>query len=410
MSTPQKDFIHESQERGFIHQATDLDNLHEKIRSGSITGYIGFDASAPSLHVGNLVSLMWLRLLEKTGNKAIALLGGATTEVGDPSFRSTDRPFLETNTIANYMETIAPSVQKVVPDVTILNNATWLKNIHYMAFLRDYGRHFSVNRMLSFDSVQLRLEREQSLSFLEFNYMILQAYDFVHLAREHDCILQMGGSDQWGNIVNGVELARRLGLKAIYGLTSPLITTAQGTKMGKTAQGAVWLNADMRTPFDYWQFWRNTHDADVVKFLKLFTELPIDEIHRLEKLQGSEINQAKIILANEATAIIHGRGVLSDIQKAVDQVFSNEKGSLDGLPQYHLTQENFPITIEELFVQSGLTSSKGATRRLVEGKGIKMNDHVVTDGSKELNVADFPLKLSVGKKNHMQVCIRPEKV
>lgn len=399
------DFIHESQQRGFIHQATDLEGLQQKLAAGPITGYIGFDATAPSLHVGNLVSLMWLRLLERTGHNVIALLGGATTEVGDPSFRATDRPFLETETISGYMQSISPVVRQLIPGATMLDNASWLKSINYMAFLRDYGRHFSINRMLSFDSVQLRLERDQSLSFLEFNYMILQAYDFVHLSREHGCILQMGGSDQWGNIINGVELARRLGLPTLYGITSPLITTAQGAKMGKTAQGAVWLNADMCPPFDYWQFWRNTHDADVGKFLRLFTDMPIDEIQRLEALKDAEINEAKVILANEATALMHGAEKLPAIHEAVANVFNNSAGGLGGLPQHTLNAAQCPISLEALFVQCGLTASKGATRRLVEGKGARLNDEIITDCSRVLNVEDFPVKVSVGKKQHIQVCV-----
>lgn len=400
-----KDFIRESQERGFVHQATDLEGLTQKIKAGPITGYIGFDATAPSLHVGNLVSLMWLRLLERTGHKVITLLGGATTEVGDPSFRASDRPFLESSTITGYMESIRPIIHKLIPKATLLDNASWLKSIHYLAFLRDYGRHFSVNRMLSFDSVQLRLERDQSLSFLEFNYMILQAYDFVHLAREHNCILQMGGSDQWGNIVNGVELGRRLGMPTLYGITSPLITTAQGTKMGKTAQGAVWLNPDMCSPFDYWQFWRNTHDADVGRFLRLFTDIPMDKIQKLDALQGSEINSAKIILADAATALIHGDAVLPNIHEAVASVFNKGQGGLDGLPQFVISKNECPITLDNLFVQCGLAPSKGAFRRLVEGKGVKANDTIIEDSSQALALNDFPIKLSVGKKQHIQVCV-----
>lgn len=398
------DFLHESQERGFIHQATDLEGLKTQFQKGTVTGYIGFDATAPSLHVGSLVSLMWLRLLEKTGNKAIVLLGGATTEVGDPSFRASDRPFLETSTISGYIDTIRPIVDRLIPHAQLVNNADWLKPIKYLEFLRDVGPHFSVNRMLSFDSVQLRLEREQSLSFLEFNYMILQAYDFVHLARTHGCVLQMGGSDQWGNIVNGVELGRRLGnIPQLYGLTSPLITTSAGTKMGKTAQGAVWLNADMCPPFDYWQFWRNTHDGDVGRFLRLFTEISLDEIRRLDALQGAELNQAKMILADAATTLAHGANVLPDIHQAVAQVFQGGGGSLDGLPHFELPASECPIPLDVLFLKCGLAASKGAFRRLIEGKGARLNDETITDAAQLLQANEFPAKLSVGKKQHMKV-------
>lgn len=398
------DFLHESQERGFIHQATDLDGLNERFKKGPVTGYIGFDATAPSLHVGNLVSLMWLRLLERTGNKSLVLMGGATTEVGDPSFRATDRPFLEAATIANYISTIRPVVDRLVPGAQLINNDDWLKPIKYLDFLREIGPHFSVNRMLSFDSVQLRLEREQSLSFLEFNYMILQAYDFYHLAKTQHCILQMGGSDQWGNIVNGVELGRRRGgVPQLYGLTSPLITTSGGAKMGKTAQGAVWLNADMYCPFDYWQFWRNTHDADVGRFLRMFTEIPWDEIRRLDALQGANINQAKIILADAATTLVHGEDVLPGIHEAISQVFGRDGGSLDGLPQYALPLADCPVALDVLFVKCGLSASKGAFRRLVDGKGVRLNDTVIVDSAQVLSVDEFPLKLSVGKKQHMKV-------
>ena len=398
------DFLKEAQARGFVHQATDLDGLDELLSKQSITAYIGFDATAPSLHIGNLVSLMLLRLLAKHGHQAIALMGSGTTAVGDPSFRASDRPLLDESTIESYSKTIYPIIQQVIPNAKIIDNAGWLKSLNYLSFLRDYGRHFSVNRMLSFDSVKLRMEREQSLSFLEFNYMILQAYDFVHLAKEHGCVLQMGGSDQWGNIVNGVELARRVGgVHQLYGLTSPLVTTSQGTKMGKTAQGAVWMKADMLSPFDYWQFWRNTDDADVVRFLKLFTGIPVDEIEKYNNVQGAELNEAKILLADAATTICHGQDVLNGIHQAIQNTFGHGSDSLDGLPEYIVSAAQCPIAIEDLFVASGLASSKGAVRRLAEGRGVRLDNEVIEDSRSLLNVSDFPVKLSVGKKQHIAV-------
>lgn len=404
------EFLQVIQSRGFFHQATDVEALDALMASQKITGYIGFDMTANSLHVGNLVQIMMLRWMQKTGHRPVILLGGATSKIGDPSFKDTVRQMLEDAAIQAHMVGIRKSFQPFInmSQALMVNNDDWLKGINYMGFLQEYGRHFSVNRMLSFDSVKLRLDREQSLSFLEFNYMILQAYDFLELFRQHDCVLQMGGSDQWGNIVNGVELTRRVTGKPVFGLTSPLITTSSGAKMGKTVNGAVWLNEDRLSAYDYWQFWRNTEDGDVGRYLRLFTELSLDEIARLETLQGAEINEAKKILADAATTLAHGSDCLQQIHQTVGQLFEHQSGSLDSLPCLDISpadlQQGIPLV--DLLCRAGLTTSKGEARRLIQGHGVRVNDHPVTDEAYILQPAGMDngvLKLSAGKKRHVLV-------
>lgn len=404
------EFLHIIQSRGFFHQATDLEALDALMATQKITGYIGFDMTADSLHVGSLLQIMMLRWLQKTGHRPLILLGGASSKVGDPSFKDTARQLLEEETIQKNMAGIRKSFTPFIDmgQALMLNNDDWLSTLKYIDFLRDYGRHFSVNRMLAFDSVKLRLDREQTLSFLEFNYMILQAYDFLELYRQYECVLQMGGSDQWGNIVNGVELTRRCLGKPVFGLTSPLITTSSGTKMGKTATGAVWLNADRLDPYGYWQFWRNTEDADVGKYLRLFTELPLEEINRLEALQGAEINEAKKILADQATTLAHGPACLSDIHNAVAQLFEHQSGSLDSLPSLEVSQADIEkgILLVDLLCQAGLAASKGEARRLIQGQGARLNDQPVGDEATMVlpeDLQDGCLKLSAGKKRHVVV-------
>jgi tyrosyl-tRNA synthetase len=405
------EFLKISKERGFIHQCTDLEGLDELMSKGPITAYLGFDATAPSLHVGSLVGIMWLRWLQNTGHRPLVLLGGGTSKVGDPSFKDEARKLIDEEVIQLNIAGIKRVFNKYLdftgtPQAELVNNNDWLSKFNYLDFLRTYGPHFSVNRMLSFDSVKLRLDREQSLSFLEFNYMILQGVDFVELNQSHGCILQLGGSDQWGNIINGVELGRRMHQKQLFGLTTPLITTADGKKMGKTTAGAVWLNEDMLSPFDYWQFWRNTHDGDVSRYLKLFTELSLDEIEKLAALQGSEINEAKIILANEATKLAHGASVLSSIHGAVQGVFAKcETASLEGLPKVPLNKSQLPLAADELLVISGLCQTKSESRRLILGGGARLDDQLIADFKLEINASSFnkqaQLKVSSGKKKHI---------
>ncbi len=416
MSKARSTFLAAAEERGFIHQCTDRDALDARLGAGPITAYIGFDCTADSLHVGSLLQIMLLRLWQKTGNKPIVLMGGGTTKVGDPSGKDESRKLLGDAEIAANMAGIRRVFDRFLKfgpgasDAAMVNNADWLDNLSYIPFLRDYGRHFSVNRMLGFDSVKLRLEREQPLSFLEFNYMVLQAYDFLELARRHDCVVQMGGSDQWGNIVSGVELGRRVDERALYGLTSPLITTASGAKMGKTAQGAVWLNEERLSPYDYWQFWRNTEDADVGRFLKLFTELPLDEIANLEKLEGSAINDAKIVLATEATALCHGADAAEAAAETARRVFT-QGGIGDDLPVTEtsraLLAKGHPAI--NYFHAAGLAASLSEARRLIRGGGAKVNDRPVTDEKKLLGLSDINdegvIKLSAGRKRH--ALIRP---
>lgn len=411
MTTYKSDFIRILNERNFIHQCTDIVALDDKVSKEVIVAYIGFDATAASLHVGSLLPIMMLRWLQNTGHKPIILIGGGTTKVGDPSGKDESRKMLTATDIAENIEGIKRVFSRYLTfgdgpiDAIIINNASWLDNLNYIGFLRDYGPHFTINRMMSFDSVKRRLEREQPLTFLEFNYMILQAYDFVELARHHNCVLQMGGSDQWGNIVNGVELGRRISNKQLYGLTSPLLTTSSGTKMGKTVSGAIWLNADMSTSYDYWQYWRNTEDADVGRFLRLFTELPLDEIVRLEVLSGIEINEAKKILANEATKLCHGDAVAVEVAEIARKTF--EEGILaTGLPTIEIPSKelNNGLPVFRLFVHAGLVSSYSEARRLIKGGGGKVNDQEISDETRLLTATDITdngvIKLSVGKKKH----------
>lgn len=411
MPAPKSDFIAAMVERGYLHQCTDLEGLDAAAAKGPITGYIGFDCTAPSLHVGSLVQIMLLRWLQKTGHKPIVLMGGGTTKIGDPTGRDESRKLLTDEDIAFNMAGIQKVFDKFLTfgdgttDAVMVNNADWLDKLAYIPFLRDVGRYFSINRMLTFDSVKLRLEREQPLTFLEFNYMILQAYDFLELARRRNCVLQMGGSDQWGNIVNGVELGRRVEDRTLYGLTTPLITLASGQKMGKTAQGAVWLNADQRSPYEYWQFWRNTEDADVGRFLRLFTELPLDEIARLEKLQGAELNEAKKILATEATTLCHGREAAEQAAEAARVTFE-QGGTAADLPSVSLPRARLAegVPAFELVVAAKLANSNGEARRLIRAGGIRVNDQAVSDETARFGldhlVVDGAIKISAGRKRH----------
>ncbi|QEX16187.1 tyrosine--tRNA ligase [Hypericibacter terrae] len=414
MAEPKSDFLREAIARGFMHQCTDLDALDALASKGRLIAYIGFDLTASSLHVGSLVSIMLLRLMQRTGHKPIVLMGGGTTKVGDPSFRTEVRPMLSEADIAANKASIQRCFDSFLrfgqgaTDAIMVDNADWLDNLNYMSFLRDYGRYFSVNRMLSFDSVKLRLEREQPLSFIEFNYMVLQAYDFLELSRRHGCRLQMGGSDQWGNIVNGVELGRRADDRELFGLTTPLITTASGAKMGKTASGAVWLNEDRLAAYDYWQYWRNTEDADVGRFLRLFTDLPLPEIARLETLQGAEINQAKIVLATEATALAHSRAAAEAAAETARRTF--EQGGIgDELPVIDVARGELEqgIAAFDLFRRAGLAASNGEARRLIKGSGGRLNDATLADENQRITIKDLTgdgyIKLSAGKKRHALV-------
>jgi tyrosyl-tRNA synthetase len=414
MAAVKSEFLNTVTERGFVHQCTDTSALDTVLKAGVVTAYIGFDCTAPSLHVGSLVPIMMLRHLQKTGHKPIVLMGGGTTKVGDPSGKDESRQILSEADIAANTAGIKSIFENFLTfgdgatDAVMLDNAEWLGALNYIDFLRDYGRHFSVNRMLGFESVKLRLEREQPLSFLEFNYMILQAYDFLELARRHGCTLQMGGSDQWGNIVNGVELGRRVDDEALYGLTSQLITTASGEKMGKTAEGAVWLNQDRLSAYDYWQFWRNTQDSDTGRFLRLFTELPLDEIAKLEALEGAELNEAKKLLANEATAMAHGHAAAEAAAETARKTF--EEGALgDGLPTIDVSRAELTtgIAVFELFRRAGLATSNSEARRLIKGGGARVNDVRVADEKELLTLAeatgDGVIKLSAGRKRHALV-------
>ncbi len=416
MSKAKSDFLHELKTRGFIHQVTDEAGLDALLRTERVTGYVGFDATAPSLHVGNLVSIMMLRKLQQAGHRPVVLIGGGTTKVGDPSGKDESRKLLSETEIGANVAGIETIFRRFMSfgdgpdDAIMVNNADWLDRLGYIEFLRDYGRHFSVNRMLTQDSVKLRLEREQPLSFIEFNYMVLQAYDFVELYRRFGCRLQMGGSDQWGNIVGGIELGRRTDGVELFGLTSPLLTTASGAKMGKTAAGAVWLNPDMLSPYDYWQYWRNTEDADVPRFLKLFTELPLKEIGRLAELQGEEINEAKKVLATEATALVHGRDAADRAAETARATF--EEGAISAsLPTFEIPRAQLEKGWGVLTANThvGFVASTGEARRQIKGGGIKINDVPVTDERRMLTLADLTpegvIKLSLGKKRH--ALIRP---
>ena len=411
---PKSDFMAVMMTRGFLADCTDYQGLDEALVKGVVPAYIGFDATAKSLHVGSLIQIMMLRWLQKTGHKPITLMGGGTTKVGDPSFRADERPLLSAEQIDDNIAGIKKVFSAYIrydespSGALMLNNAEWLDGLNYLDFLRDIGRHFSINRMLSFESVKSRLDREQSLSFLEFNYMILQAYDFLELNRRYGCLLQMGGSDQWGNIVNGIDLTRRVLDKEIYGLTSPLLTTSDGKKMGKSASGAVWLNADMLSAYEFWQFWRNTTDADVGRFLKLYTELPVEECDRLGALGGSEINEAKIILANEVTTLAHGRAAAEAAEATAREVF--EKGGIgEDLPTLTLSagEVGDGISIVQLIVRSGLAASGKEAKRLIADSGARMNDEPLTDAGLMLSASDLaaPVKLSAGKKRHALVQI-----
>jgi tyrosyl-tRNA synthetase len=401
-------------ERGFLHQCTDLEALDKKLLNGVVTAYNGFDPTGPSLHVGHLLPIMLLRWYQKCGHKPIVLIGGGTAKVGDPSGKDETRQLLTDETIAGNIASIHEiftrylSFGEGATDAVLVNNADWLDELKYIPFLRDVGRHFTINRMLTFDSVRLRLEREHPLTFLEFNYMILQAYDFLELYKAQNCTLQLGGSDQWGNIVNGVELGRRIEQAPLYGLTVPLITTADGAKMGKTAKGAIWLKEDMLSAYDYWQFWRNTADPDVGRFLRLFTELPMDEIRRLEVLEGAELNEAKKILATEATTLAHGPDAARAAEETARQTFEEQKSGAN-LPTIEVSASDLAsgIGLLDLYIQAGLCASKGEARRLVRQGGVKVNDEAVKDENlavtAEMINADGVIKLSAGKKRHALV-------
>ncbi|MFW2543546.1 tyrosine--tRNA ligase [Primorskyibacter sp. 2E107] len=406
---PKSDFMSIMMQRGYLADCTDYQGLDEALSKGCVPAYIGFDATAKSLHVGSLIQIMMLRWLQKTGHQPITLMGGGTTKVGDPSFRADERPLLTDDQIDDNIAGIKQVFAKYLDydraenPALMLNNAEWLDGLNYLDFLRDIGRHFSVNRMLSFESVKSRLDREQSLSFLEFNYMILQAYDFLEINRRYGCLLQMGGSDQWGNIVNGIDLTRRVLDHEIYGLTSPLLTTSDGRKMGKSQDGAVWLNAEMRSPYEFWQFWRNTTDADVGRFLKLYTEIDIDECARLGALAGSEINEAKIVLANAVTTLCHGAEAAAAAEATAREVF--EKGGVgDDLPTLELSagEVGDGISVVQLIVRAGLAKSGKEAKRLIAENGARMDDAPLTDAGLVLDVAALasPIKLSAGKKRH----------
>ena len=389
-------------ERGYIHQVTDAAALDALAAKGVVPGYIGFDATAPSLHVGNLVSIMLLRRLQQSGHKPIVVMGGGTTKIGDPSGKDESRKLLTHETIEANIASIRRCFERFLTfgdgpsDAILLNNDEWLGGLEYIPFLRDVGRHFTINRMLTFDSVKLRLDREQPMTFLEFNYMILQAYDFLELSRRAGCRLQMGGSDQWGNIVNGIELTRRIDGTEVYGVTTPLITTADGAKMGKTAAGAVWLNPDMLSPYDYWQFWRNAADADVGRFLKLFTDLPLEDVGKLESLSGAEINQAKIVLATEATALLHGREAAEAAARTAAETFG-AGGVGEDLPTLSLGEG---MNIAHALTALGFTpSNKEAKRKIAEG-AVRLDDVTVNDPALMLTPGDEPVKLSLGRKRH----------
>jgi tyrosyl-tRNA synthetase len=412
MSDYKSDFLRVLASRGFIHQVSEPEALDALAASSRITAYVGFDCTAPSLHVGNLLSIMMLYWLQRTGHRPIALMGGGTTRVGDPSGKDESRRLLSDAAINQNLERIKAVFSRFLafgegPEHAVMaNNADWLNTLNYIDFLRDVGQHFSVNRMLSFDSVKLRLERQHELSFLEFNYMILQAYDFVELYKRYGCVLQMGGSDQWGNIVNGIDLGRRMMNAQLFALTTPLITTSSGAKMGKTASGAIWLNADMVSPYDYWQFWRNTEDADVARFLKLFTVLPLDEIGRLASLKGQELNEAKKVLATEATALVHGRAAADEAAETARRTF--EEGAVaETLPSVEVPRGELEqgLGVLTAFVRAGLVTSTSEARRQIQAGGLRVNDAAVSDERMALTPNDLTpegvVKLSRGRKRHV---------
>ncbi|HEX5211585.1 MAG TPA: tyrosine--tRNA ligase [Pseudolabrys sp.] len=413
MSAYKSDFLNTLAERGFIHQVSEPDTLDDRARTGAITGYIGFDCTAASLHVGSLLPIMMLYWMQQTGHRPIALMGGGTTRVGDPSGKDESRRILTDTMIEQNLTGIRAIFSKFLKfegaggNAVMANNADWLNTLNYIDFLRDVGKHFSVNRMLSFDSVKLRLDRQQELSFLEFNYMVLQAYDFVELNKRTGCILQMGGSDQWGNIVNGIDLGRRMANAQLFALTAPLLTTSSGAKMGKTAAGAVWLNADLVSPYDYWQYWRNTEDGDVSRFLKLFTILPLDEIAKLGALKGAEINEAKKVLATEATALVHGRAAAEEAAGTARKTF--EEGALaETLPTVEIPRAELDKGLGVLTAfadKAKLVASNGEARRQVKAGGLRVNDAAVSDEKLILTLKDLTpegvIKLSLGKKKHV---------
>ena len=412
---PRSDFLHIMNSRGFLQDCSDLEGLDERMKKETISAYIGFDATADSLHVGSLIQIMMLRWLQKTGHRPIALMGGGTTKIGDPSGKDQSRQLLTSDKIQQNIIGIRQVFDKYIKfgesssDAIQPNNAEWLENLNYVEFLRSYGRHFTINRMLSFDSVRLRLEREQPLTFLEFNYMLLQAYDFMELNKRFGCQLQMGGSDQWGNIVNGIDLTRRINKSEVYGLTTPLLTKADGSKMGKSADGAIWLNEDKLEAYNFWQFWRNTMDEDVVKFLKLFTELPLDECERLGKLKGSEINTAKQILATEVTTLAHGRDRAKNAEETSKTVFADGSSAI-GLPTEYFSESELinGVTGAQLFTKSGLSSSGKDAKRLISDGGARIDGIVLNDTSKLFYIDDIinGLKLSAGKKRHALIKIK----
>lgn len=412
MSAYKSDFLRVLDARGFIHQVSEPEVLDKLAKAGRLTAYIGFDCTAPSLHVGSLLPIMMLYWMQQTGHRPIALMGGGTTRVGDPSGKDESRRLLTYEQIDENLKGIRAAFAKFLKfgdgpaDANMANNADWLGSLNYIDFLREVGQHFSINRMLSFDSVKLRLERQQELSFLEFNYMILQAYDFLELYKRYGCVLQMGGSDQWGNIINGIDLGRRAANAQLFALTSPLITTASGAKMGKTAQGAVWLNAELVSPYEYWQYWRNTEDGDVERFLKFFTTLPLDEIARLATLKGQETNEAKKVLATEATALVHGRAAADEAAETARTTF--EEGTLsENLPtvEFPRAQLDRGYGVLSAAVRAGLVFSTGEARRQIKNAGLKVNDQTVTDEKMTLSPRELTpagvIKLSLGKKKHV---------
>ena len=412
LEAPKSALVRTLRDRGYIHQCTDIDALDAAAATGVVPGYIGFDMTAPSLHVGSLIQIMLLRRLQQSGGKPIVLLGGGTTKVGDPSGKDSARKMLTDADIAHNMAAIRGVFEKFLTfgdgptDAIMLNNDDWLSNYGYVEFLRRFGPHFTINRMLTFDSVKLRLDREQPLTFLEFNYMLMQAVDFLELNQRVACRLQMGGSDQWGNIVNGVELTRRMAETQVFGLTTPLLTTASGAKMGKTEAGAVWLNADMLSAYEYWQFWRNAEDADVGRFMRLFTDLPLDEIARCEALQGAEINDAKKALANAATAMLHGAAAAIEAEAAARATFE-QGGRADALPTVEIpTAELDGLRLAAALTRAGLTESNGEAKRHIKAGAVRVNDAPVSDENAGLSTADLvdgAIKLSVGKKKHALV-------
>ena len=411
------DFLRTMQGRGYIHQITHPAELDAAAKAGPISAYIGFDATAPSLHVGHLIQIMMLRRLQQSGHRPIVVMGGGTTKVGDPTDKDGQRPLLTHDQIQGNIATIRGTFERFLSfgdgptDAVMVDNDDWLSKFGYVQFLRDYGVHFTINRMLAFDSVKARLDREQPMTFLEFNYMLMQSVDFLELERRFGCVLQMGGSDQWGNIVNGVELIRRVDQKPAFGLTTPLLSTASGQKMGKTVGGAVWLNADLRSPYDYWQFWRNTEDADVGRFLRLFTDMPLDEIERLEALPGAEINEAKKVLANVATTLLHGEAAADEASRTAQDTFEAGRLSMD-LPTVEVSPVDLAggIALATLVADAGLAGSRGEARRLAQGGGVRVNDVQEIDGQRLITAADLVdgvVKLAAGKKKI--VLIKPTK-